>query len=31
METADGLPAEIPFGIVAQPAYVWLLTPPEQS
>jgi len=29
--TADGLPAEAPPGVIAQPAYVWLLTPPGSS
>jgi uncharacterized protein len=27
--TRDGLPREIPTEVLAQPAYVWLLTPPE--
>lgn len=27
--TRDGLPSETPAGVVAEPAYVWLLTPPD--
>jgi len=27
--TRDGLPAETPAGVVAEPAYVWLLTSPD--
>jgi hypothetical protein len=27
--TRDGLPPETPAGVVAEPAYVWLLVPPE--
>lgn len=27
--TEDGLPADTPEGVLAQPAYVWLLSPPE--
>lgn len=29
--TQDGLPREAPADILVQPAYVWLLTPPESS
>jgi hypothetical protein len=27
--TRDGLPADVPTGVVAQPAYEWLLDTPE--
>ncbi|MFZ1987320.1 MAG: ATP-binding protein [Desulfatitalea sp.] len=29
--TQDGLPREAPAGVLAQPAYVWMLTPPEAT
>ena len=29
--TRDGLPREAPAGVLAQPAYVWMLTPPEAT
>jgi uncharacterized protein len=29
--TRDGLPREVPAGVLAQPAYVWLLAPPDEE